>query len=165
MWIVKHINSWFAFARKLGLGIERMEEIILVTGCDRTKSWANMAFFGNQANSQVSFGVRVEGPDPSITFQFPLENSQGAMLHHGPHGKVRLYAVGNNWRTEKLWHDSLPVRTCLRINVYSSGDIVSLALSGYCPSVSRRQLVPLKTQRATTVIQTWKLYQYPQLQR
>ncbi|KAN0116119.1 hypothetical protein V8E52_006176 [Russula decolorans] len=87
LWIVKHIDSWFAFARKLGLGIERIEEIILVTGCDRTKSWANIAFFGNQPDSQVSFGVRAEGPDPSIAFQFPLENARGAVLHHGPDGK------------------------------------------------------------------------------
>jgi hypothetical protein len=58
---VKHIDSWFAFARKLGLGIEQMEEIILVTGCDRTRSWTNVAFLGGQADAQVSFGVRVEG--------------------------------------------------------------------------------------------------------
>ena len=166
MWIVKHIDSWFAFARKLGLGIERIEEIILVTGCDRTKSWANIAFFGNQADSEVSFGVRVEGPDPSITFQFSPENAQGAILHHRPDGEVRLYAVLNNRRTENLWHDSFPVRTCSRINVYSFGDIVSLAPFGNCQgSGSRRRLVPLQTQVATTVIRTWRLYQYPQLQR
>ncbi len=90
---MKHIDSWFAFARKLGLGIERMEEIILVTGCDRTKSWANVAFLGNQADSQVTFGVRVEGSDANIDFQFSPENARGAVLHHGPEGKVRLYAV------------------------------------------------------------------------
>ena len=73
-----------------------MEEIILVTGCDRTKSWANIAFFGNQADSQVSFGVRVESPDHSITFQRSPENAQGAVLHHGPEGEVRLYVVQNN---------------------------------------------------------------------
>ncbi|KAI0280168.1 hypothetical protein BGY98DRAFT_347764 [Russula aff. rugulosa BPL654] len=87
LWIVKHIDTWFAFARKLGLGIERMEEIILVTGCDHSKSWANIAFLGNHADSQVSFGVRVENPDPTITFQYSPENSQGAVLHHGPEGE------------------------------------------------------------------------------
>ncbi|KAI0276285.1 hypothetical protein BGY98DRAFT_1098257 [Russula aff. rugulosa BPL654] len=87
LWIVKYIDSWFAFARKLGLGIERMEEIILVTGCDRTKSWANIAFLENEDDSRVSFGVRVENPDPSITFQFSPENAQGAVLHHGPEGE------------------------------------------------------------------------------
>jgi hypothetical protein len=99
LWIVKHIDSWFAFARNLGLGIEQMEEIILVTGCDLTKSWANIAFFGNQIDSQVTFGVRAEdpdGPDPSIAFQFSPENAQGAVFHPGPHGKVRLYTVQSN---------------------------------------------------------------------
>jgi hypothetical protein len=97
---VKHIDTWFAFARNLGLGIERMEEILLVTGCDRTRSWANIAFLGNQGDSQVSFGIRVENPGPSITFQFSPENAQGAVLHHGPEGEVRLYAVRNNQRIE-----------------------------------------------------------------
>ena len=100
MWIVKHIDSWFAFARKLGLGIERMEEIILVTGCDRTKSWANIAFLGDQEDSRVSFGVRVENPGPTITFQFSPEDAQGAVLHYGPEGEVRLYAVRNIRRVE-----------------------------------------------------------------
>ena len=92
---MKHIDSWFAFARKLRLGIEQLEEIILVTGCDRTRSWTNVAFLGNQVDgdAQVSFGVRVEGPDTSINFQFSPENAQGAVLHHGPEGTVRLFAV------------------------------------------------------------------------
>jgi hypothetical protein len=140
---VKHIDSWFAFAGKLELGIERIEEIILVTGCDRTKSWANIAFLGNQADSQVSFGVRVKGPDPGITFQFSLENAQGAVLRHGPEGEVRCTPFETIDKFRQLWHDSLPIRTCQRINVYSSGDIVSPAPSGNCQSVSRRRLVPL----------------------
>ena len=90
---MKHIDSWFAFARKLGLGIEQMEEIILVTGCDRTRSWTNVAFLENQVNAQVSFGVKVEGPDTSINFQFSPEHPQGAVLRDGPEGTVGLYAV------------------------------------------------------------------------
>ena len=91
-WMVRHIDSWFAFARNLGLGIEQMEEIILVTGCDRTRSWTNVAFLGSQADAQVSFGVKVEGPDTSISFQFLPENARGAVLRHGPEGTVRLCA-------------------------------------------------------------------------
>jgi hypothetical protein len=70
-----------------------MEEIILVTGCDRTRSWTNVAFLGGQADAQVSFGVKVEGHDTSINFQFSPENARGAVLCHGPEGTVRLYAV------------------------------------------------------------------------
>ena len=92
---MKHIDGWFAFTQKLGLGIEQMEEIILVTGCDRTRSWTNIAFLGNQVDAQVSFGVKVEGPasDTSIDFQFLPENARGAVLRQGPEGTVRLYAA------------------------------------------------------------------------
>jgi len=90
-WMVKHIGSWFAFARNLGLGIDEREEIILVTGCDRTRSWTNIAFLGGQADAQVSFGVRVEGPD--IRFQLSPELVRGAVISQGPEGVVCLYAV------------------------------------------------------------------------
>jgi hypothetical protein len=92
-WIVKHIDSWFAFARNLGMGIQQMEEIILVTGCDLTRSWTNVAFLGGEVDAQVSFGVKVEEPNTSINFQFSPENARGAVLCHGPEGMVSLYVV------------------------------------------------------------------------
>jgi hypothetical protein len=58
-WMIKHINSWFAFARGLGLGISRMEDIILVTGRHLTKSWVNVAFTQRRRDSCVSFDVQV----------------------------------------------------------------------------------------------------------
>ncbi len=89
-WIVKHIDSWFTFARELGLGIERMEEIILVTGCDHTRSWTNVAFFGDQYNAQVSFGVEVNhGPPFTVNWQPLPERVRGAVVHRGPGGRVR----------------------------------------------------------------------------
>ena len=88
---MKNIDSWFTFARNLGLGIEQMEDIILVTGCDRTISWTNVAFLGNQADAQVSFGVKADGPNTSVKFQFG--NTRGAVLRRGPEGTVRLYAI------------------------------------------------------------------------
>ena len=91
-WMVEHIDTWFAFARKLGL-VYHMEEIILVTGCDLTRSWTNVAFLGGEADAQVSFGVKVEGPNTSINFQFLPEHARGAVLRHGPEGTVSLYAI------------------------------------------------------------------------
>ena len=93
-WIVKHIDRWFSFARGLGLGIKQMEEIILVTGCDRTRSWTNVAFLGNEHNAQATFGVKVthDGPATSIEWQSLPELVQGAVLQRGPNGTVR-------WRT------------------------------------------------------------------
>jgi hypothetical protein len=91
--MVKHIDSWFAFARNLGLGIEQMEDVILVTGCDRTRSWTNVAFLGSEGDARASFGVRVEGTGTGINFQFSPERARGAVLRQGPEGTVRLYAV------------------------------------------------------------------------
>jgi hypothetical protein len=89
-WIMKYIDTWFAFARNLGL-VHQMEEIILVTGCDLTRSWTNIAFLGGRADAQVSFGVEVKGStsNPNINFQFSPGGVRGAVLHHGPVGTVR----------------------------------------------------------------------------
>jgi hypothetical protein len=73
-----------------------MEEIILVTGCDLTRSWTNVAFLGNEVDSkpeEVSFGVNVEGPDTVIKFRFSPGNARGTVLRHGPQGTVCLYTV------------------------------------------------------------------------
>ena len=88
-WIVKHIETWFTFARNLGL-VHRMEEIILVIGCDLTRSWTNVVFLGGWADAQVSFGVMADGPDNSINFQYLPSHGRGALLHHGPEGTVRF---------------------------------------------------------------------------
>ena len=83
-WIVKHIDNLFAFSRELQLGIERMDEIILVTGCDCARSWTNVAFLGGQVNAKGSYGVRtVEG------IQFSSGHVPGGVLSHGPQGTVR----------------------------------------------------------------------------
>ncbi|KAI0001467.1 hypothetical protein BJV74DRAFT_882435 [Russula compacta] len=87
-WMLKHIDRWFAFARGLGLGIKQMEEIILVTGCHRTKSWANVTFLEGQTYAQASFGVQaVQSPDVSIHWRFSPGRVQGAVCSWGPEGE------------------------------------------------------------------------------
>jgi hypothetical protein len=93
-WIVTHIDVWFAFTRRLGLGITRMEDIILVTGCHLARSFANIAFSNGRWEEQVSFEVQV--PDISkVDWRFPFEDVQGAALNVGPSGQVhfRYFAV------------------------------------------------------------------------
>ena len=95
-WIIKHIDRWFAFTRHLGLGIEQMGDIILVTGCHRTRSWTNVAFLESQTDAQVSFGVDVtneNGPEVSIKWRSSHKNIRGAMLSWGPSGKVCSCAI------------------------------------------------------------------------
>ncbi|KAI0289864.1 hypothetical protein BC826DRAFT_588520 [Russula brevipes] len=85
-WIVTHIDRWFAFTQRLGLGITRMEDIILVTGCDLTRSWANIAFLQGRGEARVSFGAQVNGA-PNIDWQFPPGESHRVALNLGPNGE------------------------------------------------------------------------------
>jgi hypothetical protein len=88
-WMVRHIDSWFAFARGLGLGIEHMEEIVLVTGQHLTRSWANVVFFEGQASGQASLGVRVvQGPEVSINWHCLPGSVRGGVRSWGPEGRV-----------------------------------------------------------------------------
>jgi hypothetical protein len=89
-WMIKHIDCWLAFARQLGLGIEQMEDIVLVTGCHRTMSWANVAFLEGHTDAQASFGVEmVRDPAITVKWHFFPSRTRGAMCSWGPEGKVR----------------------------------------------------------------------------
>ena len=94
--MIKHIELWLDFTRRLGLGIEQMEDIILITGCHRTRSWANVAFLESHTDSHVAFGVEVTdpgGPGMNIIWRFSPERVQGAVLSLGPSGKVCYCAI------------------------------------------------------------------------
>jgi hypothetical protein len=70
-----------------------MEEIVLVTGRDRTKSCSNVVFLGCQADAQVSYGVQVVGGlEDSIEWQVSPAQIRGAVLNQGPSGKVCKFA-------------------------------------------------------------------------
>ena len=89
-WMIKHIDSWFAWVRQLGVGIERMEDIVLVTGTHRTRSWTNVAFPGGQVDGLVSFGANVTTRNGIVTINWKIshEYTRGAVLNDGPGGKV-----------------------------------------------------------------------------
>jgi hypothetical protein len=88
-WIVKNIDHWFAFTRRLGLGITCMSDIVFVTGCHLARSWTNIAFPEGCREESVTFEVRVSG-DSNVEWRFPPEDVQGVALNLGPSGKVRF---------------------------------------------------------------------------
>ena len=88
-WIIRHVDTWLAFARRLGLGVEKMGDIVLVTGRHHTRSWTNVAFFEGQANAHASFGVQITNDGSTrVKWQVSREHVQGAMLCQGPSGPV-----------------------------------------------------------------------------
>ena len=97
-WIVKNIDRCFASTQDLQLGIEQMEEIILVTGCDHTRSWTNVAFLGGGGDAEASFRERIlHGPDnDSVIIQFSDDHAMKAVLNLGPEGSVRRSDVCEN---------------------------------------------------------------------
>ena len=87
--IIKHIDEWFQFARERDLEIRR-EEIILVTGCHLTRTWASIAFQGR--GEQITFGVQASGVS-NVAWQFTPQGAQGVLYNLGPSGhpeQVRL---------------------------------------------------------------------------
>jgi hypothetical protein len=136
-WMIKHIDTWFAFARALGLGINRMEDIILVTGRHLTKSWVNVAFTQRRPDAGVSFDVQVSGHSHVSLEQ---EYVRGGDLKLGPTGRVWIYTVSRFRRILKLLgHDLARTRIYREINAYLFEDSVSSASSGCGPSFVDRQ--------------------------
>ena len=85
-WMIKHIDQWFAWILDKELQIERMEDIVLITGTDHARSWANVAFLGGQSDARVSFCV--EAAHSKVNWQFSPERKRGAAWNWGPCGEV-----------------------------------------------------------------------------
>ena len=83
--ITKHIDSWFAFARHLHLSVE-MEDIVLVTGCHRTRSSTNIVFYESHVNAQVSLDVQVPSGQNGVKWKSSGQYTRGTMVNHGPSG-------------------------------------------------------------------------------
>jgi len=115
-WIIKHIDTWFAFSQQHGLGIE-MEDIVLVTGCHRTRSWSNIAFYETREDAQVSFEVQLPGIlGTTVRWRVSSQHIQGAQLSPGPSGEVRCMEHCNFRRILKspgIFHQNLPENQCI----------------------------------------------------
>lgn len=77
-YIRDNVISWFDWSQKNGLGVERMEDLILVTGCTLVTSWAAVAFLGRTGAAQISL---VQTPDRSET-SFDFSNIRGNVAQH-----------------------------------------------------------------------------------
>ncbi|KAH9070966.1 hypothetical protein EDB83DRAFT_2365601 [Lactarius deliciosus] len=83
-WMIEHIGSWFSWARRLALGVNKMEDIILVTGCHRTRTWVNIVFPGGSGDASVFLDVNFDAD--RVRFDLHRERSRGALINMGPSG-------------------------------------------------------------------------------
>jgi hypothetical protein len=77
-YIRDNVDSWFEWSKKIGLRVEHMEELILVTGCTLVTSWATAAFLGRSETTQISL---VQMPDKSER-SFEFRNIRGDVARH-----------------------------------------------------------------------------------
>jgi hypothetical protein len=87
--IIKNIDGWFSFAQSRGLAVDRMEDIILVTGHHRARSWVNATFSDSQKGAKVSFGAQVLG-ESAVDLEW-RDARNGGELRLGPRGSVSFY--------------------------------------------------------------------------
>jgi hypothetical protein len=89
-WLVKNIDDCLKVAEYLGCGINRMEDIILVTGRHLAKSWISVAFSESRGNSEVSLRIRMSG-DSGV--RFVVQDVSGGELKLGPTGAVGFCTI------------------------------------------------------------------------
>jgi hypothetical protein len=74
-YIRDHIVSWFSWAQKNRLGVERMEELVLVSGYTLVASWAAAAFVGNTSEAEISLASHGGS-------SFAWSNNRGPVAYH-----------------------------------------------------------------------------------
>ncbi|KAI0276244.1 hypothetical protein BGY98DRAFT_716462 [Russula aff. rugulosa BPL654] len=80
----QNIHDCMRLADERGLGVNRMEDIILVTGRHLAKSWVRAVFSENRGGAQVSFVVNASG---NSVLRLEERNVSGAQLKFGPNGE------------------------------------------------------------------------------
>ena len=81
-YIRDNVDNWYSFAMRKRLDVERMEDLILVTGCTLVTSWGVAAFMDTAQDAEVLLKLRENGFDwreirPSVAYQ----NSHLVRLH------------------------------------------------------------------------------------
>ncbi|KAI0056994.1 hypothetical protein BV25DRAFT_1863983 [Artomyces pyxidatus] len=96
-YINAHCDQWLAFAERHRLGI-RIDDIILITGCDLTTSWAMAAFMSSEFDASISlqFDAGMAGTVAAYS-GISWRNSRNAVYNHGPDARSRP-ASGDNLR-------------------------------------------------------------------
>ena len=78
-YIKDHVDSWYKWAQKNRLGIERVEELILVSGCTLVTSWAAAAFVDDAMDAEISLASRKLNNGGA---SFVWSNIRGSILYH-----------------------------------------------------------------------------------
>jgi hypothetical protein len=116
-YIRDHIDSWFEWAQKMNLDVERMEDIILVSGCTLVTSWAAAAFHDNTQDVRISLKSKALN-NGLAEFQWGPEivNPGGVAHHNSSESTVRFPGpIDSTCADPSSFRMGMP----FRINAYS----------------------------------------------
>ena len=78
-YIQGHVDSWLTWAQKNQLGVKRVEDLILVSGCTLVTSWAAAAFVDDTMDAEISLASRTFDNGGA---SFDWSNIRGRVLYH-----------------------------------------------------------------------------------
>jgi hypothetical protein len=78
-YIRDHVDRWFNWVQNNNLGVERMEDLILVSGCTLVTSWAAAAFADNTFEAEISLASRSL---TNVEANFVWGNVRGPVSYH-----------------------------------------------------------------------------------
>ena len=78
-YIQDHVDGWFTWAQKNRLGVERVEDLIIVSGCTLVTSWAAAAFVHDTMDAEISLASRTRDNGGA---SFVWSNIRGRVLYH-----------------------------------------------------------------------------------
>ena len=87
-YIEDNVHQWFSWSKKRGLLVERMEDLILVTGYTLATSWAAAVFDNHTTPVDTSISLRAERIAHGGA-QFFWSNIHGNVEYHNSHLPVR----------------------------------------------------------------------------
>ena len=81
-YIRDYVDSWFTWAQKNRLGVERVADLILVSGCTLVTSWAAAASVDDTMDAEISLASRALSNGGA---SFVWSNTRGRVLYHNSH--------------------------------------------------------------------------------
>jgi hypothetical protein len=78
-YIQDNVVSWFTWAQNNYLGVDRMEDLILVSGCTLVTAWAAAVFIGHTMSAEISLASRTLSNGGA---SFVWSNVRGPIMHH-----------------------------------------------------------------------------------
>ena len=86
-YIRDHIVVWFTWAQNRKLGVERLEDLILVSGRTLVSSWAAAVFVDSNAEAEISLASRMHNGGGTT---FVWRKIRGTVLFHNSRYEVRF---------------------------------------------------------------------------